>query len=104
MNNINTQAIPHWIQRLEEADLQFVKQLVLASGSLKQLAKQYKVSYPTIRLRLDRIIDRVKLFEANTDDSPFDSRVRLLVAEHVIDPSIGKELLDLHREQLGDAP
>ena len=86
MNIINKHAIPIWAQRLEEGDLQFVKQLVLASGSLKQLANEYDVSYPTIRQRLN---------------SPFESRVRTLVADRAIEPSIGKELLELHREKLG---
>ncbi len=102
--NISKQgSVPVWIQRLEEADLQFVKQLVLASGSLKQLAAEYDVSYPTIRQRLNRIIDRVKLLDANADDTPFESRVRTLVAERVLEPSVGKELLELHRETAGEA-
>ncbi|MBM3290492.1 MAG: DUF2089 domain-containing protein, partial [Candidatus Hydrogenedentes bacterium] len=51
---------PPWITVLAEDDLQFLKQFLLASGSLKQLAGVYGVSYPTIRARLDRLIERVK--------------------------------------------
>ena len=101
MNIIKQLGIPIWAQRLEEGDLQFVKQLVLASGSLKQLANEYDVSYPTIRQRLNRVIDRINLIDTNPDDSPFESRVRTLVADRAIEPSIGKELLELHREKLG---
>ena len=42
--------IPAWLVHLEDEDRQFIKRLVLASGSLKQLAAEYGVSYPTIRL------------------------------------------------------
>lgn len=101
MNIVKKHEVPVWIQRLEEGDLQFVKQLVLASGSLKQLAKEYDVSYPTIRQRLNRVIDRINLIDNNPTDTPFESRVRTLVSDRIIDPAIGKELLQLHREKLG---
>ena len=72
--------LPAWIRYLDETDLHFVKRMVLASGSLKQLAAEYEVSYPTIRQRLDRIIDRVRQLDANPGDDALEARVRLLVA------------------------
>src|SRR5262249_19886348 len=45
--------IPDWLAALEEEDWQFLRRFVLASGSLKDLAAEYGVSYPTIRARLD---------------------------------------------------
>jgi hypothetical protein len=36
---------------------------VLASGSLTELAQAYGISYPTVRLRLDRLIAKVKVLE-----------------------------------------
>ena len=33
--------------------LKFVRKFVLASGSLKEIPKEYGVSHPTIRLRLE---------------------------------------------------
>ena len=41
---------------LSEEDLDFITQFVLASGSLKEMAQLHQVSYPTIRLTLDRLI------------------------------------------------
>ena len=35
----------------------FVIRFVMASGSLKEMAQQLGVSYPTVRARLDRIIE-----------------------------------------------
>jgi hypothetical protein len=39
--------------------LAFIK----ASGSLKEMARLLRLSYPTVRNRLDDIIERVKLAE-----------------------------------------
>ena len=44
--------IPEWLANLEEEDVAFIKRFLLASGSLKEIAAQYGVSYPTVRLRL----------------------------------------------------
>ncbi len=38
----------------------FIEMFVLASGSLKEIASQMGVSYPTVRSRLDRIIDELQ--------------------------------------------
>ena len=48
---------------LEDEDLAFVKKFLLASGSLKEVASVYGVSYPTVRLRLDRLIQKIRLSE-----------------------------------------
>ena len=52
--------IPEWLANLEEEDVAFIKRFLLASGSLKEIAAQYGVSYPTVRLRLDRLIQKIK--------------------------------------------
>ncbi len=39
----------------------FIEIFVLASGSLKEIAAQTGVSYPTVRARLDRIIADLRL-------------------------------------------
>lgn len=46
--------------RLAEDDLQFVTEFVLASGSLKEMAKIRGQSYPTIRNRLNEIIQAIE--------------------------------------------
>jgi hypothetical protein len=52
-------AVPEWLGGLEDEDAVFVKNFVLASGSLKEIANQYGVTYPTARLRLDRLIAKI---------------------------------------------
>jgi hypothetical protein len=91
---------PAWFVHLEEEDQQFIKRLVLASSSLKELAEHYGVSYPTIRLRLDRLIERIKLLDDVPPQNEFQARVRLLVADGEISPKLGKELMQLHQSSL----
>ncbi len=41
-------------------DQEFIQEFVKASGSLKEMAAILKVSYPTVRNRLDDIIEKLK--------------------------------------------
>ena len=41
----------------------FILNFVKASGSLKEMAKQLKLSYPTVRNRLDDLIQKIKAME-----------------------------------------
>jgi hypothetical protein len=91
---------PRWFVHLEEEDQQFIKRLVLASSSLKELADHYGVSYPTIRLRLDRVIEKINMLDEIPSQNEFQARVRLLVADGEIAPKLGKELLQLHQSAL----
>jgi hypothetical protein len=94
---METSEIPSWFAHLEEEDQQFIKRLVLASGSLKELAEIYDVSYPTLRLRLDRLIERIRVLDAPASSDPFQAKIRLLVADGEISPKLGKELLQIHK-------
>ena len=53
--------IPQWILALEQEDATFLKNFVLKSGSLKEIAKIYGVTYPTVRLRLDKLIQKIEV-------------------------------------------
>ena len=78
-------AIPKWIEQLNDEDAAFVKRFILASGSLKELARVYGVSYPTVRLRLDRLIEKVKVWDSAEIRSDFEKTLRVLYAEGRID-------------------
>ena len=82
-----------WTDDLTEEDLAFLKRFLLASGTLKDLAAQYGVSYPTIRLRLDRLIQKVELLDAAAKASPFERRLRALYADGRVDEVALGELL-----------
>ena len=57
------EVMPEWLASLDEEDVSFIKKFVLASGSLKEVAGIYGVTYPTVRLRLDRLIQKIRLGE-----------------------------------------
>jgi hypothetical protein len=89
----------HWYNELSHEDMSFIKRFVLASGSLKALAKDYEVSYPTIRLRLDRVIEKVKLLDEQRDASPFERKLAMLYAEGKLDETTFSTILAAHRSQ-----
>lgn len=89
--------LPPWLSHLEDEDYQFIKRLVLASGSLKELAAEYGVSYPTIRVRLDRLIARIRAVDDSPLHDPMQARIRALVASGDISERAGKALLEAHR-------
>jgi hypothetical protein len=89
--------LPQWLAHLEDEDYQFIKRLVLASGSLKDLAAQYGVSYPTIRVRLDRLIGRIRAVDEVPAHDPLQARIRALIADGEISERTGKALLEAHR-------
>ena len=46
--------------KLSSEDLKFVEEFLLTSGSLKDMAKKHDISYPTVRNRLNNIIEEVE--------------------------------------------
>lgn len=48
-------------------DQEFIVRLIEASGSLKEMARIYGISYPTMRNRLDSLIDKIAQIRKNTD-------------------------------------
>jgi hypothetical protein len=89
-----------WIEYLEDEDLAFIKRFILASGSLKAVASEYGISYPTVRLRLDRLIARIGVYDSEKITSEFERQTRALCAEGRIDVATMKTLLEAHREEL----
>lgn len=89
-----------WLTNLEEEDLAFIKRFILASGSLKALAADYGISYPTVRLRLDRLIDKIRIIEDNTIQSEFERTVRAMYAEGRFDMTTVKKLINSHQAEL----
>ncbi len=90
----------HPLLALDDADLEFVLRLVLASGSLKELARSYGVSYPTIRAKLDRLIARLQALVAGRPVDPMAERVAALVERGEVMPGAARGLLELHRREI----
>ena len=51
------------LARLDTEEQEFVIMFLKSSGSLKDMARIYGISYPTIRNRLDAVIEKVKTLE-----------------------------------------
>lgn len=89
--------LPIWMTGLEDEDAAFIKRFVLASGSLKEMAGQYGVSYPTVRLRLDRLIQKIQLSEEAGAD-PYVALVKWLAMEDKLDFDTAKLLISEYRK------
>jgi hypothetical protein len=92
-----------WTDYLSEEDLAFVKRLVLASGSLKEVAAGYGISYPTVRTRLDRLIAKITITESTEIQSEFERVLRVQHAEGKVDAHTLKTLLAAYRNEVQHA-
>ncbi|EJR95878.1 hypothetical protein ABE17_12590 [Bacillus mycoides] len=90
--------IPNWILALENEDLEFVKNLVLHSGSLKEIAKVYEVSYPTVRLKLDRLIDKIKMNDA-VENEGFIKFIKSLSIDDRISVEDAKLIIEKYKQE-----
>ncbi|MBU5242840.1 DUF2089 family protein [Lactococcus lactis] len=87
-----------WFFNLEKEEQEFLKSFILASGSLKQLAKEYEVSYPTVRIRVDKIIEKIKLSDNNKDT--FEINIMQMVIDEKISLDSAKEIIRKHKESI----
>ncbi len=90
---------PHPLDLLEAEDREFVLRFVLASGSLKDVAEAYGVSYPTLRARLDRLIERLQQAVERRKPDPMAELLATLVERGELNTRAARQLLKLHREQ-----
>lgn len=93
-----------WIDLLEEEDLAFVKRFILVSGSLKELADAYGVSYPTLRLRLDRLIEKIKILDSQRIEDRYERLLRAQFADGKLEAATFKQLLSAYQQQKKEAP
>lgn len=92
--------VPDWMVNLEDEDVAFIKRFLLASGSLKEVARQYEVTYPTVRLKLDRLIQKLQLSESSEQD-PYVATIKRLAINDKIDFDTAKILINEYRKQKG---
>ena len=96
-DRMSVDVVPEWMAGLEEEDVVFIKKFILASGSLKEMAKQYGVTYPTVRLRLDRLIQKIRLSEEENVD-PFISTIKRLALDEKLDFDTAKLLINEYKK------
>ena len=94
---LNLNEIPSWLINLELEDINFIKKFILYSGSLKDLAKDYDITYPTMRIRLDKLIEKIKMYDDSNID-PYIEKIKILALDNKIDLDTAKSLINEYRK------
>lgn len=94
----------HPLRALPREDLDLIVELVLRSGSLKDLATVYGVSYPTIRARLDRVIERLQAAVEGKKQDPLSDLLATLVERGEMSVSAARVVRDAARKHLSGQP
>lgn len=96
-----TQSFDSPLLRLSPEDLSMVCTFVLASGSVKDLAESYSISYPTMRSRLDALIERLRRHAEGKKVDPVDDYLADLIAKGRMLPGDASKIRELHRQVVG---
>ncbi|KUG02419.1 hypothetical protein ASZ90_020241 [hydrocarbon metagenome] len=91
------EVVPEWMINLDDEDVAFIKNFLLASGSLKEVAKKYSVTYPTVRLRLDRLIQKIQIND-DTANEPYITLIKRLAVNEKIDFDAAKTLISEYKK------
>lgn len=89
--------LPDWLNNLDDEEIVFMKKFLLASGSLKEVANIYGVTYPTVRLRLDRLIQKIQISDDNSNE-PYISLIKRLTVNEKLDFDTAKILLTEYKK------
>ncbi|WP_060679504.1 DUF2089 family protein [Virgibacillus halodenitrificans] len=98
---MDTNNLPGWLLSLENEDLEFIKSFVMKSGSLKEIAKLYEVSYPTVRIKLDRLIEKIRINEA-ADNEEFIKFIKGLSIDDRISVEDAKLIIEKYKQERGE--
>lgn len=93
--------VPDWVLSLEAEDLEFIKKFVLNSGSLKEIAKIYDVSYPTVRIKLDKLIQKINLND-ELENEEFVQFIKRLSIDDRINLEEAKLIIKKYRQEKGE--
>ena len=91
------EVVPDWMVGLEDEDVIFIKKFLQASGSLKEIAKQYEVTYPTVRLRLDKLIQKIQISE-DISNEPYVALIKRLAVNDKLDFDTAKILISEYKK------
>ncbi len=97
------EVVPEWMLNLDDEDVSFIKNFILASGSLKEIAKQYQVTYPTVRLRLDKLIQKIRIGQ-DAANEPYIALVKRLAVNEKLDFDTAKLLISEYKRLKKEDP
>jgi len=95
------EVVPEWMVNLEDEDIVFIKRFLQASGSLKEVARHYGVTYPTVRLRLDKLIQKIQISE-DISNEPYVALIKRLAVSDKIDFDTAKVLISEYKKVKGE--
>ncbi|MGM0213879.1 DUF2089 family protein [Enterococcus sp. AZ109] len=96
---MKNEKLPRWFLDLKEEEVVFVKNFVLSSGSIKDLAEIYSMSYPTIRKRLDKLIQKIQVSDRKDNDHVVQL-INQLEKEGKIDQKIAQAVVTEYSKSL----
>jgi len=96
---MSVETMPDWMADLDAEDVAFIKNFILMSGSLKETAKYYEVTYPTVRLRLDKLIQKITVSDKNKN-LPYVTLIKRLALDEKIDYEAAKLLISEYKIDL----
>ena len=94
---MSIEVVPEWMINFDDEDISFIKKFIMASGSLKEIAKQYSVTYPTVRLRLDKLIQKIQISE-DTANEPYIALIKRLAVNEKVDFDTAKILISEYKK------
>ncbi|MFT5180189.1 MAG: hypothetical protein ACI8S3_000061 [Alphaproteobacteria bacterium] len=83
------------LARLEPGQQQLVEQMVLSAGNLKEVAGTIKVSYPTLRKRVDTLITALRTLREQ-DDAQIAEFLSAVEAGDMTAESAARLIRELH--------
>ena len=90
--------VPEWMVNLDPEDVAFIRNFLLASGSLKQIAAQYGVTYPTVRLRLDKLIQKIHISE-DVENDDYIALIKRLAINDKLDVAAARVLIEEYKKR-----
>lgn len=98
---MNREEVPDWILSLDKESVEFIRKFILNSGSLKEVAKIYEVSYPTVRAKLDKLIQKVEL-NSKKEDVEFINMIKNLVIDERVSLDVAKVIIEKYKSEKDD--
>ena len=95
---MSTDLVPEWMVNLDPEDVAFIRNFLLASGSLKQIAAQYGVTYPTVRLRLDKLIQKIRISE-DVENDDYIALIKRLAINDKLDVAAARVLIEEYKKR-----
>lgn len=98
---MNKDEVPNWILALDKETVEFIRKFIINSGSLKNMAEIYDVSYPTVRSKLDSLIKKIEL-NSKSDDIEFVNMIKNFVIDEKMSLETAQLIIKKYKNERGE--